>query len=121
MQPHDNGSSLTLWDERACRAATVLELIQIANAFVASWYPEEISRLPADCRPQDIRFAEDLSSYSFKLVHRHCVDGSLGPEFARMTAFFAHASRRLSALLAQRASRHELEEELETLLRPEGL
>ena len=84
------------------------EVIDLVRAHMARWSPEEMSRLPEDCRPPRIRDAEDLSRWAFDLASTHCSQQRMAPDdealLDRMLEFVTHAAVRLSELKAETAS-----------------
>jgi hypothetical protein len=79
------------------------EVIDLVRAHMARWSPEEMARLPEDCRPPRIRDAEDLSRWAFALASTHCSQRLPEADEALldgMLEFVTHAAVRLSELKA---------------------
>ena len=79
------------------------EVIELVRGHMARWSPEEIARLPEDCRPPRIRDAEDISRWAFDLASTHCSQRMTVDDEAlldRMLEFVTHAAVRLSELNA---------------------
>jgi hypothetical protein len=77
------------------------EVIELVRDHMARWSPEEIARLPVDCRPPRIRDAEDISRWAFELASTHCaqkLDASDEALLDRMLEFVTHAAVRMSEL-----------------------
>jgi hypothetical protein len=73
--------------------------------YLASWSPEEILRLPLDCRPGRIRDGEDISNFAFQLARTHCFyRGSESDRnlLEKIMVFFTHAATRIAQLRAPR-------------------
>jgi len=80
------------------------EVVELVRDHMARWSPEEIARLPQDCRPPRIRDAEDIGRWAFELASTHCA-GTIAhddePLLERMLEFVTQAAVRLSELRAQ--------------------
>lgn len=90
----------TRWPERLRSALTEEEVVHVAKDYLALWTPEELGKLPLNCRPGPITNGEDVAAYAFAMVHRQCMAGPHEAELHRMAAFFAAASHRISQILA---------------------
>ena len=80
------------------------EVLELVRDHMALWSPEEIARLPVDCRPPRIRDSEDLSSWAFDLATTHCAQRIRGEDeilLDRMLEFVTQAAIRLSELQAE--------------------
>lgn len=88
------------WQQRLGSALTEDEIVRLAKDYLASWTPEELAKLPLNCRPGAIKDGEDVASYAFAMVQRQCMAGPHEAELDRMAAFFAAASHRISQILA---------------------
>lgn len=80
------------------------EVLELVRDHMARWSPEEIARLPQDCRPPRIRDSEDLSRWAFDLASNHCAQTIGGEDEAlldRMLEFVTQAAIRLSELQAE--------------------
>ena len=80
------------------------EVVGLVRDHMARWSPEEIARLPEECRPQRIRDAEDISRWAFELASTHCAQSLTADEdglLDRMLEFVTQAAMRLSALKAE--------------------
>ena len=78
------------------------EVASTARDYLASWSPEEIFRLPKDCRPGRIRDGEDINAFAFQLTRARFdraanVDEDL---LEKMMVFFTHAATRIAQLQA---------------------
>src|SRR5690349_3807175 len=99
--PHDRVPKTHLWFDLLAAAGTPEEVVRVARDFLATWTPEEIARLPADCRPpRTLRFAEEVVDYAFSLVKAHVDDASQNEVITRMANFFAEASWRVAAAMS---------------------
>jgi hypothetical protein len=79
------------------------EVASTARDYLATWSPEEIFRLPRDCRPGRIRFGEDISTYAFQLARAHCFHTGSDEEddlLEKMMVFFTHAATRVAQISA---------------------
>ena len=77
------------------------EVVELVRDHMALWSPEEIARLPMDCRPGRIRDAEDISRWAFELASTHCAQVVTRDDEAvleRMLEFVTQAAVRISEL-----------------------
>ena len=94
------------WRNLMREAAHEQEVVGLVRDHLARWTPEEIARLPEDCRPPRIRDAEDVSRWAFELASTHCAQNMSEadePLLDRMLEFVTQAAMRLSALNAEPA------------------
>ena len=80
------------------------EVVDLVRDHLALWSPEEIARLPLECRPPRIRDAEDISRWAFELASTHCAQSGKGsdePMLERMLEFVTQAAIRLAELRAE--------------------
>ena len=94
------------WRNLILSAAHENEIVGLVRDHLALWTPEEIARLPEDCRPPRIRDSEDVSRWAFELASRHCAQNMSEadePLLDRMLEFVTQAAMRLSALKAEPA------------------
>jgi hypothetical protein len=86
------------------------EVVELVRDHMARWSPDEIARLPEDCRPGRIRDAEDISRWAFDLASTHCaqvVRADDEPLLERMLEFVTQAAIRLSELKASSPPLHD--------------
>ena len=90
----------SVWDLTIGEATTEHEVIELALYFISTWTPQELARLPVDCRPGRVRDADDIGSLAVNLS-RAVMSASAqdAPYVQRMAGFFSQASERLSQLL----------------------
>jgi len=94
------------WRNLILAAAHESEIVGLVRDHLALWTPEEIARLPEECRPPRIRDAEDVSRWAFELASTHCAQNTSEANDAtldRMLEFVTQAAMRLSALKAEPA------------------
>ena len=77
------------------------DVIQLVRDHMARWSPEELARLPEECRPARIRDADDISQWAYVLASCHCA--GTGPEYDdslvdRMLEFVTQAALRVSEI-----------------------
>jgi hypothetical protein len=91
-------------------AANEQELVAATRDYLACWGPEEIARLPIECRPGRLRDAEDMSQWAFEL-RSHQLAGRGRPEddalLLKMALFANEAVERLAKLKAAARSAEE--------------
>lgn len=90
----------TAWQRRLADALTADEIIGVVKEYLATWRPDELARLPGDCRPGPMRDGEDIALYAFSTVRHQCLGGGADPELDRLATFFSAASHRLSQVMA---------------------
>lgn len=98
---HEPHGALT-WQGRVDAADEEREIVSIAREFLAQFTPEEIHRLPAECRPGKLMDANDVTTYAFELVRHDCGgDPEAAALVHKLAGFFSAASIRLSQLLGE--------------------
>ena len=88
------------WADLLAAAATPGEVIGVVRDFMATWTPQELNALPADCQPP-ARFSlpEDIVLYAFMLVDHEMKESERDAGVLRMSAFFSEATRRVTHLM----------------------
>ena len=90
----------SIWDLTIGEAATEHDIIELTLYFISTWTPQELARLPVDCRPGRVRGAEDIGSLAVNLSRAVMSASTLdAPYVQRMAGFFSQASERLSQVL----------------------
>lgn len=89
------------WEARLDAARNDAEVIGVAQDFLASLDPVELTHLPPSCAARKLATANDVQAYAFDLL-RECqgADERLAILLLRMSNFFARASHRLASLNA---------------------
>jgi hypothetical protein len=91
----------TVSAERLRATASENDVVQLVRDYVSDWLPEEIGRLPTDCRPGKLRDAEDLSTLAYNLTQA-CVSFELDTRdlafVEEMDVFVTHACRRIAEI-----------------------
>lgn len=80
------------------------EVLELVRDHMAMWSPQEIARLPQDCRPGRIRDADDVSRWAFELASTHCAQRIAvrdEPVLERMLEFVTQAALRIAELKAE--------------------
>jgi len=80
------------------------DIVTAAREFLATWTPEEIVRLPENCRPAKINDGEDIGEFAFRLSNAHLdFGGSLEDRqlLERLMSFFVHAAARYATVGAK--------------------
>jgi hypothetical protein len=91
------------WNAALATAGSEREVLAVVKDYLSRWSPSEIAALPEDCRPGRMAGADDVAELAFKLSQAQCASGDdvdQGMLLERIGAFFAHASARLTQLLA---------------------
>lgn len=79
------------------------EVLSTARDYLATWSPQEIFRLPKECRPGRMRDGEAVSTIAFQITRAHCLGRpNVGDEryLEKMMVFFSHAATRIAQLQA---------------------
>ena len=100
-------SSMLDWRRYLARAATEHEIVKLTREYLATWGPEEISRMPANCRPGRIVDGEDISQWAYELARAHTslrYDDEQDALLVRMLAFMSEAAMRLAEVKALEAA-----------------
>ncbi len=91
----------TITSDKLRQASSEDEVIEVVRDYVSDWLPEELARLPADCRPRKVRDGEDLNLWAVSLA-RACVSFDIDPSHLglveEMDAFVGHSCRRLAEI-----------------------
>lgn len=89
------------WFRQIDGARSVSEVLSIARDYIATWTPEELARLPAECRPGRIRDETDLEQLHSVLVEEYRRNRLPTEDLAalqRLTSFMVRSSVRLAQL-----------------------
>src|SRR5215212_8262343 len=93
----------TITSERLRTLASEYDVVQLVRDYVGEWLPEELARLPVQCRPGKMRDEEDLNDLSFRLTSA-CVSFDVDPGdlcvVEEMDAFIGQACRRIAEINA---------------------
>jgi hypothetical protein len=91
----------TTWHLQLENTGDVDQILAVTRDYLATFGPEHLARLPADCRPGRIKGEDDIAYWSCKLAQWHQrdplvrVDAELLQE---MLNYFLHAWVRLTQL-----------------------
>ena len=86
--------------EKLLLAASEEEVVALVRLFLSGWHPEELSEIPASCRPGKVRDAEDVGDLAYELTRARIAANGEQRRLAEMETFFARACTRLSELEA---------------------
>jgi hypothetical protein len=87
------------WQERLDLCDTESEVVEITREFIAHLEPWEVAHLPLACRPRKLFTTSDVADYAFDIVRWERENECVGDLVPKMSAFFAHASVRLSEVI----------------------
>lgn len=93
------------WRRLLANAATEEAFVRFVRERLALWSPEEISKLPINCRPGRIGDAEDINRWAFVLATEHCSSPCRGEEeqlLSNMLGLVTQAAERLAVVQAVR-------------------
>ena len=99
--------SMPDWRRHLVGAVNEHDIVNLTREFVAMWTPEDISRLPASCRPGRIRDGEDISQWAYELARAHTslrYDEDEDALIVRMLAFMSEAAMRTAEVKALEAA-----------------
>lgn len=107
IQLHRPRPSMPDWRRHFIGAVSEHEIVNLTREFIATWMPEDISRLPAACRPGRIVDGLDISQLAYELARAHTslryaddVDGLI----VRMLSFISEAAVRIAEVKAVEAA-----------------
>lgn len=92
------------WFHQLDRASTVAQVIGVSREYLATWHPEELARLPRECRPGRIKSREDIEDLHACLVDEYRGTRLAGEDLSalqKMTSFIVRASIRMAQLDAE--------------------
>jgi len=92
-----------LWPQVLDDAVTEHDLVMVVREYLATLGPDEIARLPADCRPGKITDGEDVGDFAFRLATAHLEFAGSRTDrllLERVMGFFTRATSRLASLQA---------------------
>lgn len=92
---------MTTWHRQIDDAKSVADVVSIARDFVATWTPQELASLPAECRPGKIRDESDIADLHARLAEEYRVTRASGDELTtlqRLTSFMVRTSVRIAEL-----------------------
>ena len=95
------GNAASRWEQRVDAVVSVEDVVAVTRDYLASFSPEYLGRLPADCRPDHIKYPDDIEFWAQQLAQRYCrendepVDGDLLHD---LLDYFLHALIRLAQL-----------------------
>lgn len=91
----------TTWQAQLEDAAWADQILSVTRDYLATFGPERLARLPAECRPGRIKGEDDIAYWSCKLAQYHHRD-PLAPIdvelMQELLNYFLHAWVRLSQL-----------------------
>lgn len=93
------------WKERLQDAASAEQVLDLTQAFLATWNASDLASLPLAHRQIRVMEPDDIAFYAFELVREQCLNGDGNKELQRMAAFFGLASGRLAQLMANASAR----------------
>ena len=91
----------TITSDRLRAATSESDVVELVREYMGDWLPEEIGRLPVDCRPGKLRDAEDLSTLAYNLTQASVLLDLEARDLAfvdEMDAFVSHACCRVAEI-----------------------
>jgi hypothetical protein len=89
------------WMQQIDAAKSPFEVVAVARDYLASWTPDELSRLPTACRPGRVKDEQDIDELHVCLVEEYARNRLAGDALAalqKMTSFIVRASVRVAEL-----------------------
>jgi hypothetical protein len=87
------------WKALLDDAQSERDVVTLTRDYLATWTPEEIAALPADCRPGLMHDAEDITYWAFEYTRRHIAsegEPAISSPLLKLRTFFGHAAARMS-------------------------
>ncbi|HET9581153.1 MAG TPA: hypothetical protein VFP44_25230 [Usitatibacter sp.] len=107
---HPPRSATPDWRGYLSAAGSEAEIVKLTRDYVATWLPEDVTRLPDACRPGRIHDGDDISQWAYELASAHC-SLRFGEDqdrlLMRMLAFISEAAMRLAEVKAYEAAAAE--------------
>jgi hypothetical protein len=95
------------WPEMMAKAASVQEIVAIANDFLDRLEVWELRELPPACRPRRLQTAVDISSYAYDLKHyASTLSGAASHVVGVLANMMADAALRITHLTGPHSSAH---------------
>ena len=98
---------MSSWFQHIDAAKTPFEVVNITRDYLATWTPDELARLPVQCRPGRIRDEQDIEQLHVRLVEEYGRSRPSDETLAalqRITSFIVRASVRMAQLQAEDAA-----------------
>lgn len=89
------------WFQQIDAAKSSIEIVAIARDYLASWTPDELSRLPEPCRPGRVKDEQDIAQLHVHLVEeygRNRLTGDALSALQRLTGLIVRATVRIAQL-----------------------
>jgi hypothetical protein len=100
-------SLMSSWFQQIDAAKSPSEIVTITRDYLATWTPDELARLPEQCRPGRIRDEQDIDQLHVRLVEEY---GRSRPNdetlsaLQRITSLIVRASVRIAQLQSEEDS-----------------
>jgi len=92
-----------LWVHVIEASPTEHDVVLAVREYLALWSPEELARLPAECRPGKITDGDDITDLAYRLSRTH-LEFAGSPDdnklLERMMSFVGHAGSHVSRICA---------------------
>jgi hypothetical protein len=89
------------WQLRIAHTEYLEDLVELARVYLATWSPENLGRVPEECRPTRVKGVDDLFFWRDRLVGVYCGGGVKDDSdslIRDLLAFFAAAGDRAYTL-----------------------
>src|SRR5688500_827120 len=91
----------TKWLARVTEADSPAQVLELVNRYIATRDPEVLAALPAECRHAPMDNADEVAACAYRLSAYHGHDDA-NRVVQRLSAFFSHASLKLTELARER-------------------
>ena len=92
---------LLSWFQQIDAAQSPVDVVAVTRDYLATWTPDELGLLPAQCRPGRVKDVLDIEQLHVNLVEeygRNRLSGEALSSLQRMTSFIVRASVRIAHL-----------------------
>jgi hypothetical protein len=92
---------LLSWFQQIDAANSPEQVVAVTRDYLATWTPDELGLMPAQCRPGRVKDAQDIEELHVNLVEeygRNRLSGDALASLQRMTSFIVRASVRIAQL-----------------------
>ncbi len=88
--------------QRLAQARSEREVVGIVREYVSEWTPEDLAKVPAQCRPAKMSDGIDICGFAYVLAKaRFAAEGDdVEARLVQLEAFFARACARGAQILA---------------------
>jgi hypothetical protein len=100
-RPAPEAKRTSRWEMKLDKLNSIEDVVALAREYLESLRPEYLARLPADCRPVNIKYEDDLDYWAQRLSQRYCAENDEPVDAVllhELLDFFLHALIRAAQL-----------------------